>query len=395
MIALHVSLMQLMAKSHLVSVQSFYDVIIIGGGLAGLSAAIHLRKYDFNVLLIEKNDYPKHKVCGEYISNEVLPYLAFLDVDVFALGAKKITKLEVSSAKSKLITTDLPLGGFGISRYALDYALYSKAMENGVFVIQDTVGEVLFLEDEFLVSSNNNGQFSSKIVIGAYGKRTNLDVKLNRKFIKNKSPYLAVKIHVKGDFPNDVVALHNFEGGYCGVSKVEDDSINLCYITHFESFKKYKDIEEFQEKVLFKNTHLKSIFENGTPVFPAPLTISQISFDRKSPVEQHMLMCGDSAGMIHPLCGNGMSMAIRSAQIASELIIDYLNKKIDSRELLEAAYQKAWNKAFQNRLKVGHVVANLFNNSTLAEIALWSLKRMPFLMPLIIKQTHGKPMIIQ
>ena len=90
-----------------------------------------------------------------------------------------------------------------------------------------------------------------------------------------------------------------------------------------------------------------------------------------------------------------MSMAIRSAQIASELIIDYLNKKIDSRELLEAAYQKAWNKAFQNRLKVGHVVANLFNNSTLAEIALWSLKRMPFLMPLIIKQTHGKPMIIQ
>ncbi|MGV8813685.1 MAG: FAD-dependent oxidoreductase [Gelidibacter sp.] len=377
------------------SLKSYYDVVIIGGGLAGLSAAIHLRKYDFNILLIEKNDYPKHKVCGEYISSEVLPYLGYLDIDVFALGAKNITKFEVSTTQNKLISADLPLGGFGISRYALDYALYSKAIEIGVLVVQDTVGDVQFIEDEFKVSTKNNGQFCSKIVIGSYGKRTNLDVKLNRKFIKNKSPYLAVKTHVKGSFPEDLVALHNFEGGYCGISKVEDDSINLCYITNFEAFKKYKDIDEFQEKVLFKNVYLKSIFENTTPVFEAPLTISQISFDRKSPVEQHMLMCGDSSGMIHPLCGNGMSMALRSAQIASELIIDYLNKKITSRDVLEASYQKAWNNAFQNRLKVGHVVANLFNNSTLSEISLRMLKIMPFLVPLIIKQTHGKPMSIK
>ena len=363
--------------------------------MAGLCAAIHLRKYDFNILLIEKNDYPKHKVCGEYISNEVLPYLNYLDIDVFDLGAKNITKFEVSSMKSKRITADLPLGGFGISRYALDDALYSKALKNEVLVVRDTVGDVQFLNDEFKVCTKRKGQFCSKIVIGAYGKRTNLDIKLNRKFIKNKSPYLAVKTHVKGVFPDDVVALHNFEGGYCGVSKVEDDSINLCYITNFEAFKKYKDLGEFQEKVLFKNAHLKSIFENTIPVFETPLTISQISFDRKSPVEQHILMCGDSAGMIHPLCGNGMSMAIRSAQIASQLIIDYFNKKITSRQVLEATYQKAWNKAFQNRLKVGHVVANLFNNSTLAELSLWTLKLMPFLVPLIIKQTHGKPMAVK
>ena len=125
------------------------------------------------------------------------------------------------------------------------------------------------------------------------------------------------------------------------------------------------------------------------------MVISNVQFHKKHTSVDGIFLLGDAAGSITPLCGNGMSMAIRSAQIASELIIDYLNKKIDSRKLLEAAYQKAWNKAFQNRLKVGHVVANLFNNSTLAEIALWSLKRLPFLLPLIIKQTHGKPMIIQ
>ncbi|WP_307810538.1 NAD(P)/FAD-dependent oxidoreductase [Gelidibacter salicanalis] len=369
-------------------------MLIIGGGLAGLTAAIHLQKTGISVVLIEKNTYPKHKVCGEYVSNEVLPYLRFLGINVFDCGAKKINRLQVSSAKSQLISADLPLGGFGISRYALDEALFLKAKEEGVHMVQDTVVQVQFLDEKFTVDTKENGRYKAKITIGAYGKRTNLDVSLNRTFIKNKSPYLAVKTHVKGDFPDDVVALHNFEGGYCGVSKVEDDSINVCYITNLAAFKKYKDIEEFQQQVLYKNNHIKTIFENTTPVFDIPLTISQISFDRKPPVEEHMIMCGDSAGMIHPLCGNGMSMAIRSAQIASELILDYFKHTI-SRSTLEVSYAKAWNQNFKNRLKVGHFVSKLFNNSTLSETALITLKKMPFLMPFIIKQTHGKPMLVK
>ena len=373
----------------------FIDVLIIGGGLAGLSAAIHLRKFNVKVVVIEKNEYPKHKVCGEYISNEVLPYLKYLGVDVFKLGAKKITKFEVSSNKSKRIKANLPLGGFGISRFKLDHALFSEAKENGALLVQDAVMDVKFLDNEFKVDTKSNGQYVSKVVIGAFGKRANLDSNLNRNFIKNKSPFLAVKTHVKGEFPDDVVALHNFEGGYCGVSKVEDDSINLCYITDFNAFKKYKNIDEFQQKVLFKNAYLKTIFENSIPVFETPLTISQISFESKSPIEQHIIMCGDSAGLIHPLCGNGMSMAIRSAQIAANLIIDYLHNDKGSRSVLENSYEKAWNKAFKNRLKVGHFVANLFNNGTLAEFSLWTLKIMPFLVPLIIKLTHGKPMSVK
>lgn len=375
--------------------KQYFDVIIIGGGLAGLTSAIHLSKSKFSVLLIEKNEYPKHKVCGEYVSNEVLPYFNYLGFNPFEFGAKNISNFELTTPNNKSITANLPLGGFGISRYKIDFQLYKLALKNGAVVLQNTVIDVNFKADNFYVTTKLQQNFKAKIVIGAYGKRSNLDIKFNRKFIKKKSPYLGVKIHVSGDFPENKVALHNFKGGYCGVSKVENNNINLCYITNFKVFKKYKDIETFQKEVVFKNIELQTLFKNSKPEFDKPLTISQISFETKSPIENHIIMCGDTAGMIHPLCGNGMGMAIRSAQLASELIIDYLHKKIASRKTLEFLYTKRWKKTFGLRLKAGHSIAYLFRQDWLAAKLLTMLRWLPFLMPIIIKMTHGKPMKIK
>jgi len=371
-----------------------FDVLIIGGGLAGLCNAIHLSKFGTKVLLIEKNEYPKHKVCGEYISNEVLPYLQYLEIDPFRFGAVKIDTFQLSTTTNKLISAKLPLGGFGISRYQLDFILSEKAKKNNVLIIQDTVIDVDFKEDTFLVETKNKQKFTSKICIGSYGKRSTLDVKFKRGFIKKRSPYLGVKFHVKGSFSENLVALHNFKGGYCGVSKVENNTINVCYITNFLSFQKYKNINDFEKNVVLKNQFLKEIFENSTSVFEQPLSISQISFETKKPIENHMMMCGDAAGMIHPLCGNGMSMAIQSAQIASKLILNYLKGNNTNRDTLEKRYIMQWNAQFKWRLKAGHFIAMLFRNDKAASILLQVLKRLPFLLPVIIKQTHGKPIDI-
>ena len=369
-----------------------FDVIIIGGGLAGLCSAIHLSKQGIDVLLIEKNSYPKHKVCGEYVSNEVLPYLNYLGFNPFEFGAKTISKFQLTTHNNKNIEANLPLGGFGMSRYEMDFQLFQIALNHGISVIKDTVVDVVFDDDQFHIQTKSNQIFTSKIAIGAYGKRSNIDVKFNRNFIKKKSPYLGVKIHVSGHFPEDTVALHNFKGGYCGVSKVENNHINLCYITNYQTFKTYMDIETFQEQVVYKNKALKNVFESSKTQFEKPLTISQISFETKNPIENNMIMCGDSAGMIHPLCGNGMGMAIRSAQLASELIIDYLQNKIKSRVELERKYSRNWNRTFSLRLKVGHSIAYLFRQEWLAPKLLFVLRRLPFLVPLIIKMTHGKSM---
>ena len=367
-----------------------FDVIIVGGGLAGLTSAIHLSTRKKRVLLIEKNEYPKHKVCGEYISNEVLPYLNSLGINPINEGAKQITKVHISTTKSNLIKGELPLGGFGMSRYFLDNLLVKKAQLNGVQILKDTVESIHFKKDSFTITTKSSGVFQSKITIGAFGKRSSLDQKMKRKFIQKKSPYLAVKIHVKGVFPENLVALHNFKGGYCGVSKVEDNAINVCYITEYRSFKKHKNITDFQEQVVFKNKHLRKIFKETSPVFEKPLTISQVSFQTKNPVEDHIIMCGDTAGMIHPLCGNGMGMAISSAKLASTRILQFLNGEIKTREGLEKQYLRDWNKEFKIRLKAGHFIAWLFRNHTISQIAYSILKRIPSLLPKIIKFTHGK-----
>ncbi len=369
-----------------------HDIIIIGGGLAGLTAGIHLSKEGRRVLVLEKSGYPKHKVCGEYVSGEITPYLDWLGIDVAALKAVSINKFEFSASNGKTVKAILPLGGIGISRYALDYCLYQKALENGCKVVEANVSDVQFEGDSFNVAAGDIA-YTAKIVIGAYGKRSNIDQVLSRDFIKGKSPWLAVKAHYIGNFPDDVVGLHNFDGGYCGVSKVEGGLINVCYLADYESFKKYKNIEEYQDKVLARNMNLKKILAESAMVFDKPVTISQICFDRKQPVENHILMAGDTAGLIHPLCGNGMAMAIHSAKIASETVLDFLNGK-SNRLGMEQQYKAEWRRQFSKRLAMGRVLGRILQNRFLTKQLMRVVSYVPALLPVIIKQTHGKPIKI-
>lgn len=366
------------------------DIVIIGAGLAGLCAAIHLAKSGVAVTIIEKNEFPKHKVCGEYISNEVLPYSKFLEIDFEALDVNNIDRLEFSLPNGTSFKAQLPLGGFGLSRYSLDFYLYEKARASGCFFVEDEVKKVTFTEDVFTVSTVKEQNIKSKIVLGAFGKRSILDISMQREFIQKKSHWLAVKAHYSGEFPNDLVGLHNFEGGYCGVSKVENNIINICYLAQYSWFKKYKNIEAFQEAILMKNPKLKTIFEQSKMVFEKPLTISQISFEAKDAVENHILMIGDSAGLIHPLCGNGMAMAMHSAKIASHLSMDFLENKMNRNEF-EKRYRFAWKKTFQTRIRFGKFISKLLLYPKFSGLLLKLLLIFPSALSIVIKKTHGKP----
>jgi len=367
-----------------------WDVIIIGGGLAGLVTALHLSQNKIKVCLIEKNKYPNHKVCGEYVSNEILPYLKLLGINPLSEGAKQISKFQITDTQGNPITAQLPLGGFGISRYRFDNLLY-EAIRGKVEIIFDTVEKVFFKDNLFLVKTQNKKSLEGNCVVGAFGKRSNIDSFLNRKFMGQNSPWLAVKAHYEYEFPEDTVALHNFNGGYCGLSKTETGAVNACYLATFKSFKKYGGIEAFQKKELSKNPFLNKFFNNATPLFNKPLTISQISFQEKNPVENHIFMVGDSAGLIHPLCGNGMAMAIRSAQIFSEIYIEaYQNEKLD-KKTMEEKYKAQWQSEFEERLKTGRFIQKLLMNPFASKLGFAMVKTFPSLVPMIIEKTHGSP----
>jgi flavin-dependent dehydrogenase len=144
-----------------------------------------------------------------------------------------------------------------------------------------------------------------------------------------------------------------------------------------------------EENVLYQNPFLKKIFLESDFLFPEPVTISQISFDKKNQVENHILMLGDAAGMITPLCGNGMSMAFHSAKIAFENINLFLSKNILRNEI-EQKYSEEWRTLFSKRLRNGRMIQKLFGKMWLTNVFIGMIKYFPFIVNRIIKATHGK-----
>jgi menaquinone-9 beta-reductase len=364
-------------------------ILIIGGGLAGLVSGIRLVRKGFHCVLIEKEAYPFHRVCGEYISNEVKPFMIREKLFPKGVHVADINEFELTSVNGKQAILPLDSGGFGISRYFLDKHLFDIAISEGLEYFREEALSVNFNSNQFEVITNKQEHIAD-LLICAHGKRSKIDKQLNRAFIKMRSPYVGVKYHVKYDQPENRVSLHNFENGYCGINAVEQGIVNLCYLTHRDNLRQFRSIPEMEKKILYKNPHLNKIFTEAEFLFEKPETINEISFETKLPVEDHCLMLGDAAGMITPLSGNGMSMAMRSAYMLSESIFAYASKKNFDRSQLEAHYANQWRAAFKNRLSKGRYMQRLFGNKLLSQLSVnLALYSRP-IAQLLIKQTYGE-----
>lgn len=372
-----------------------YDLCIVGGGLAGLALSIQMADTGFRVALFEKETYPFHRVCGEYISMESYPFLQRLGLDLDSMDLPRIRKLQVTAADGTLLSQDLGLGGFGISRYSLDRELSDLAVLKGVDLHTGTrVDDAVYGDDSFRVVSSA-GVIHTRTVAGCFGKRSNLDVRWKRPFtMKKPSPLnnlIGVKYHVVHDMPRDLIALHNFSNGYCGMSAVEDGTYCLCYLTTAENLRRSgNSIREMEKRILMRNPFLEEVFRNARFVREQPVTISQVGFQRKGPVSRHILYVGDAAGMITPLCGNGMSMALHGSLMAAQRIAAFLEGRI-SREEMEKGYARDWSGGFDLRLKTGRSLHALFGRDRLTSWTLRLLKPLPPVTRALVSLTHGKP----
>lgn len=372
-----------------------YDVIIIGGGLAGLALAIQLHQLPCRVLVIEKDAYPRHKVCGEYVSMESKPFLERLGLPLDGMALPRIAQLEVTDIKGHTLHTSLSPGGFGISRYKLDAALAGIAMDAGIPVLTKTKADhVLFINDHFRVQTQQE-QYTAKVVCGAWGKRSNIDIRSERDFVlaqkKSLNNYMGIKYHIEYPWPSSLIALHNFRDGYCGISNIEEGKSCLCYLTRAGNLQQSgNDIKRMEQDILMQNPHLKKIFTEATFLWQQPLAISQISFQQKEQVWDHVLLLGDAAGLITPLCGNGMSMAFHASKLAFLAIQDFLSHRI-SRDALESRYTTAWKKQFGTRLAAGRLLQANFGQNQVTSLLLRTLKTFSFLQKPLIRATSGRP----
>lgn len=363
------------------------DIVIVGGGLAGLTAAIVLSEKGHKVQLIERHPYPRHKVCGEYLSLEVAPILESLGICL--KDAVPIRRFRCYGPAGQAVQTDLPLGAIGISRYALDERLAAAAVAAGAELILDQALSIEHRDNQARIFGRH-GSYTGKVLLSAWGKRSTLDRAEGRAFWNRKSHWMALKTHfVNVDFPSDEVGLYFFKGGYAGCSLTESGHLNFCCLIEKEHFRTLGRPGEALEAIIGKHPKLRDILQTATPRFENPLSIAQIDFGRKELKHENGLYCGDAAHLIHPLCGNGMAMAIHSGYMAADLSDAYLRGNIESKGQLTDLYTARWKKAFASRLRWGRFLQKALTHPAGIQWAVRPGLLPPAVLRKIIEKTHG------
>jgi menaquinone-9 beta-reductase len=368
-----------------------YPCAIIGGGLGGLCLAIQLAKKGIEVVLFEKNNYPQHKVCGEYISMESWQFLLDLGVPLQELQLPRLTQLGISSVSGFMLESALPLGGFGISRFSLDHFLCQIARTQGVIVHENCkVLDVKQIPENQSEISTSLGVFNAQIVCGSFGKYTPNFAKTASISTQSQPNYIGVKYHIESDLAPNRIELHNFKDGYCGISKVDLNRYCLCYLSKSSNLKAAgNDLKKMEESILYKNPFLKKHFTESKFLYDKPLIISNVYFHQKTTNSNGIFLLGDAAGAITPLCGNGMSMAMRASKLLATLLLAHFEGQINRATLVDN-YDSIWKGNFKTRIWAGQYLQHLFGKKTSTQLALKTLSLMPSLTRKVIGLTHGK-----
>ncbi len=367
------------------------DVAVIGGGLAGLTAAIALAQRGWGVTLYESGGYPRHRVCGEFLSPECVAALDTLGLRP-AFDAQRpvpITRTSVTTPDSGSWSRALPATAYGLSRYALDALLADAAANVGVTVRTGTTvtGVSGSLDNSFTVQTRHETA-AFRIVIGAYGKRSRLDHTLDRPFVRRDAGFVGLKMHYDGPSTADRVELHAFDGGYCGLSHVEDGAVNLCLLARSDRLTAAGSISAFVAWMGQQNPALGAWLRDATPRLDRWQAIAQVSFAHKAPVKHDLLMTGDAAGLISPLAGDGMGMAFDGGLLAAHHTHAYL-REAASATTLRHDYAAAWEHQFRERLRVGGLLQRVMLRPSVLSLGLRAVNVVPSLGDLFIAKTRN------
>jgi flavin-dependent dehydrogenase len=372
-----------------------YDVVIIGGGPAGAVAGIYLSRAGLKTAVIERKNYPRETLCGEFLSIEVSEHLRDLDLfDRFiALNPNSLSSFRFIT-RNKSFKVLLPFTGYSLKRSVLDSFLLSEAESSGAVLYQPTeVKDVTNRNSHFIIQLKSKVGFeniNSKFVIGAFGKSNPLDRKLDRRSSGVYSGYYGIKFHIGKHALPDIEdsCIYIFSGNsiYCGINAVSREEAVICFLNRRKS--EIDSPADNFEKLIMGNKIISGLFRHRIPdlrqleVYAA----GNIYFGKKELVTNGILMIGDAAKVIAPFTGDGIGMAFQSAKIASDVIID-CSRGIINRLQTEQIYKSQWEKHFSRRTKIARFTQSLIlQDRFLSKIP---NKIVQFLIPPIISTTRN------
>src|SRR5215213_2931111 len=340
-----------------------FDVIIAGAGPAGSSAAIHLARGGFRVLLVEQKKFPRAKLCGAFISPECRRHFETLGVaDVMANSdPASITETVFYSSRGHHVT--IPSSWFGgpaalgLSRAVMDNVLLRQAQDCGVTVLEGaTITEPIVDKDTVrgvkLKINGEEQQHAAPLNIDATGRAGILTRKLHSRDPKSKAKLIAFKVHLRNTrVAPGACEIYFYPDGYGGLSSVEGDTSNLCFIISAEQVKRHSsDPALVMRDVLMKNQRAAYTLEHAQPESEW-LSASWERFGRQQPSPaKGLLAIGDSAAFIDPFTGSGMLMAFESGELVADVIVHH-RKNLDA-PALAAEYASEYLRKFDSRLRI-------------------------------------------
>ena len=315
-------------------------ILIVGGGVAGSSLAIRLSNKGLRVTVIEKDKFPRHKLCGEFVSPECLTHFEELGVleEMVETGGDKIreTRFFSESGKSVCVPSKWFSGGargaIGISRSEMDFRMLKKARETGAIVFEETrvtgIG-VTNKRIEFITTKNSQGdtkKLEADLIVDATGRARVLGKLVERqtgsKRRKGKIKHIAFKTHLENvKLEQGVCEIYFFRGGYGGLNYVENGVANHCFIVSSKVAREFKgDAERILREVIFENKRAFDALKNSTRKFDW-LAVSIEKFGQQPSDDiENLNSVGDASAFIDPFTGSGMLMALESSQILAEAI---------------------------------------------------------------------------